>query len=99
MLTNQELLDSIITEEYEMFKALVAGNYAKFCAAFADIISKLASLRGGLMAEQKAQEECMEDLKAQLERALEPLVEPGGVVVGGGTVELDMMSETSEEMR
>lgn len=84
-MTNSQLLDSIITEEYEMFKALVAGNYAQFCAMFADIISKLASLRGGLKDEQKAHDECVEDLKAQLKRALTPETEPGGLVVGGET--------------
>ena len=45
MMTDRQLLDSIITEMYELFKALISGNYTGFCALFADILSKLGALR------------------------------------------------------
>lgn len=85
MLTNSELLDSVISEMYEMFKALLSGNYALFCAAFAEIMSKLCSLRDGLRKDAEATDKCINDLKAQLKKAttLEP--EPGGKVIGGET--------------
>ena len=85
MLTNSELLDSIISEMYEMFMALLTGNYALFCAAFAEIMSKLCSLREGLRKDGETTDKCINDLKAQLKKAttLEP--EPGGRVIGGET--------------
>lgn len=87
MYTNTELLDSVITEMYAMFKALISGNYTGFCAAFADIIAKLGSLREGMKKTDMAYAKQIEDLKAQLQRALtvEP-DEPGGQTVGGETV-------------
>lgn len=45
---DKQLLDSIITEMYELFKALISGNYTGFCAVFADIMQRLAALRSGL---------------------------------------------------
>jgi hypothetical protein len=86
MYTNSELLDSVITEMYEMFKALISGNYVRFCAAFADIISKLGSLREGLKKQTDADNACIEDLKNQLKRATTIEPEPGGETVGGETV-------------
>lgn len=85
MLTNSELIDSIITQMYEMFKALISGNYTAFCAAFAENISKLASLRDGVRKEKAANNETIEDLKAQLKRALTVEPEPGGKTIGGET--------------
>lgn len=86
MLTNSELLDSIISQMYEMFRALLTGNYAVFCAHFAEIMSKLCSLRDGVRKENELYDQHIKDLKDQLKRAttLEP--EPGGTVIGGGTI-------------
>lgn len=85
MLTNSELLDSIISQMYEMFRALLTGNYAMFCAHFAEIMSKLCSLRDGVRKENELHDQHIKDLKDQLKRAttLEP--EPGETVIGGET--------------
>lgn len=85
MYTNSELLDSVITEMYTMFKHLISGNYTGFCAAFADIISKLCSLREGLKKEEAEHKKCVDDLTKQLEYATTPETEPSGSVVGGKT--------------
>lgn len=85
MYTNSELLDSVITEMYTMFKHLISGNYTGFCAAFADIISKLCSLRDGLKKAEEAHKEQIEDMKAQMARAIADKPEPGGKIIGGET--------------
>lgn len=86
MYTSEELLDSIIEEMYQMFKALISGNYAAFCTLFSDMISKLASLRKGLKSDKAAKEKQIKDLEDQLKRALEPEpLGPGQVTIGGET--------------
>jgi hypothetical protein len=85
MYTNSELLDSVITEMYALFKGLISGNYTGFCAAFVDILSKLSSLREGLKKADEANAKRVEELKAQLERALTVEPEPGGKTIGGET--------------
>ena len=93
MYTWKELLDSIMEEMYAMFKALISGNYTGFCTFFADMISKLSALREGLEKDAKAKQAQIDDLEAQLRKALEPVVEEGGVVVGGETTRIDYMGE------
>lgn len=80
-----EIIDSLIEEQYAMFKALVGGNYSGFCTLYADIMSKLAALRKGAKEDDEAKKAQIEDMKAQLRRALESKVEPGGSVEGGET--------------
>lgn len=90
MYTSDELLDSIITEMYEMFKALISGNYAGFCTIFSDIISKLAALRKGLKDERSAKNKTIKDLEEQLERATKPVpLGPGEQTIGGETTTID----------
>jgi hypothetical protein len=86
MYTSEELLDSIIEEMYQLFKALISGNYAGFCTLFSDMISKLASLRSGMKSDKAAKEKQIKDLEDQLKRALEPKpLSPGQVTIGGET--------------
>lgn len=80
-----EIIDSLIEEQYAMFKALVGGNYSGFCTLYADSMSKLAALRNGVKEDMQAKAAQIDDLKAQLKRALESTVEPGGSVEGGET--------------
>ena len=87
MYKSNEIVDSIIEEMYGLFKQLITGNYAGFCAMFSDIISKLAALRKGLKDEQDAKQRQIDDIKAQLERATRPDPGPGEQVIGGGTTE------------
>ena len=90
MYTSDEMLDSIITEMYELFKSLISGNYAGFCTIFADIISKLAALRKGLKDERAAKEKTIKDLEEQLKRATTPEpLGPGEQTIGGETTVFD----------
>ena len=85
MYTIHEIIDSLIEEEYALFKALISGNYAGFCVAFSDIMSKLAALRAGAKQDEDDKKAQIDDLKAQLKRANEPNPEPGETVIGGVT--------------
>lgn len=89
MYTLQETIDAVITEMYEMMKALVSGNYTAFCALFADIMSRMAAVRKGVKEDKEADKKIIEDLKAQLDRALTHGVDEGGGVIGGETTTLD----------
>lgn len=93
MYTWKEILDSIIEEMYALFKSLISGNYTGFCSFFVDVLSKLSALREGMEKDAKAKQAQIDDLEAQLRKALEPVVEEGGVVVGGETTRIDYMGE------
>lgn len=84
MYTCTELINSIIVEMYEMFKALVSGNYAIFCSGFSDIMSKLTALPKGIADDKAAKDAQIEDLKAQIQRLRDENAE-SGITVGGGT--------------
>lgn len=91
MYTGQELMDAIITEMYELFKALISGNYTAFCTLFADIMSRLAALRKGMKDDAEAKAKQIESLRAQLERATTPAQPaPGGEIIGGQTTTIDL---------
>lgn len=96
MYSSDELMDGIITELYDLFKALISGNYAPFCTLFADIVSKLAALRKGMKDERAAKENQIRDLEAQLKRATQPL-EGGAQVIGGETTEYRYGTGNNEE--
>lgn len=96
MYSSDEMVDGIITEMYELFKALICGNYAPFCTIFADIVSKLAALRKGLKDERAAKENQIRDLEEQLRRATKPL-EGGAQVIGGETTEFHYGTGSDEE--
>lgn len=85
-----QMIDGIIEEEYALFKGLISGNYTAFATLYADIMGKLAALREGVKKDADAKNKIIEDLKAQLNRALMPQEMPeGGGIIGGETVELD----------
>lgn len=84
-----QMIDSIIEEEYALFKGLVGGNYTAFCTLYADIMGKLAALREGAKKDAEAKTAQMEELKRQLDRALSDDGEIHGNVIGGETVTYD----------
>ena len=84
-----QIIDSIIEEQYGMFKGLVSGNYSAFCTFFADIMGKLAALREGVKKDEEAKNAQIEDLKAQIKRLHDLEVEDGGRIEGGETKSFD----------
>ena len=88
MFNIHEMIDSIIEEQYSLFKGLVAGNYTAFCSLYADVMGKLAALREGAKKDADAKAAQIEELKRQLERALNP-EELSGNIIGGETVTYD----------
>jgi hypothetical protein len=95
MYTSTELVNSIIVEMYEMFKALVAGNYAVFCSGFTDIMSKLTALRKGIDDDKAAKDTQIEDLKAQIQRLRNDA--ESGITIGGGTETYNYDPRTDKE--
>lgn len=91
-----QMIDSIIEEQYALFKGLISGNYTAFCTLYADIMGKLSALRDGVKKDADAKNKIIEDLKAQLNCALQPQEMPeNGGIIGGETVTLDF-SESEE---
>ena len=96
MYTCTELINSIIVEMYEMFKALVSGNYAVFCSGFSDVMSKLTALRKGIEDDKAAKDRQIEDLKAQIQRLRDENAE-SGITIGGGTETYNYDPRTDKE--
>ena len=93
-----QMIDSIIEEEYALFKGLVGGNYTAFCTLYADIMGKLAALREGAKKDADAKKAQMEELKRQLERASTPQEFPeSGGVIGGETVSYDFSEKGDDD--
>lgn len=84
MYTNSELLDTIITQMYDMFKALITGQYVLFTAAFTELMSKLSSLKKGIEKDEKMHRQQVKMLEDQLEAATAPRPTGDGDVVVGG---------------
>ena len=99
MYTSTELINSIIVEMYEMFKALVSGNYAVFCSGFSDIMSKLTALRKGIEDDKSAKDRQIEDLKALIQRLRDESAESAesGITIGGGTETYNYDPRTEKE--
>lgn len=95
MYTCTELINSIIVEMYEMFKALVSGNYAVFCSGFSDVMSKLTALRKGIEDDKAAKDRQIEDLKAQIQRLRNDA--ESGITIGGGTETYNYDPRTEKE--
>lgn len=96
MYSTQEIIDSIIVEMYEMFKALVSGNYAVFCGGFSDIMSKLTALRKGIEDDKTAKDRQIEDLKAQIQRLRDESAD-SCITIGGGTETYNYDPRTEKE--
>lgn len=92
-----QMIDSVIEEQYALFKALISGNYTGFATLYADIMGKLAAMRDGVKSDAEAKKKQIEELKEQLRRATEPPEFPeGGGIIGGDTVTLDFSKGDSD---
>lgn len=68
LLTNTELIDTIIADCNSAIKALASGQYILWCGYMAGIAQKLSNLKNGITNDMKNREETIEALKEQLRR-------------------------------
>ena len=71
LLDNMGLIDSLIVDVNNQFKALVSGEYVRFQDLSVKMIQKLANLRNGI----KTERESLEEENAELRRMNDELAE------------------------
>lgn len=66
LLSNTELIDSIVADCNNAVKALASGQGIVFCALMAGIVRKLNNLKEGITNDMKNREQNIETLKEEL---------------------------------
>lgn len=66
MYTSSELIDSLIVDLNDAPKALVSGQYIRFCGIIDQMGQKLINLRNGVKSDLDNKTKIIEDLKQQL---------------------------------
>ena len=66
MLTNEQLIDSLIVDCNNAVKELTNGQHLAWCATMANMVQKLASLRKTISNDLRNREEVIEQLKNEL---------------------------------
>ena len=69
MMTNTELIDSIMEDCNKSVRALVSGQHLLWCALMAGITQKLNHLKNGVESEARNRDETIETLKTELRNA------------------------------
>ena len=69
LLTNSELIDSIIVDLNNLQKELVSGQYIQFCSIVYQMAQKLINLRNTVDNDLKNRDETIETLKNELRAA------------------------------
>lgn len=75
LMTNTELMDTMLTDLNNGVKALLAGQYIAACDAVTQIAQKLVALRTAVDSDIKSRDQCIEDLKKQLRACGHEVVE------------------------
>ena len=66
MLTNEQLIDSLIVDCNNAVKELTNGQHLAWCATMANMVQKLASLRKTISNDLRNREEIIKQLKNEL---------------------------------
>lgn len=66
LLTNKELVDTIIVDLNNLLKEAMSGQYIRMCSYVTQISQKLANLRTTIDSDLKSRDDHIEDLKNQL---------------------------------
>ena len=74
LMTNAELIDSIMLDVNKSVKFLVGGNYVSWCDCVSSIVARLANLKKGIIADIDSKNVVIEQLKEQLKRCGNPVV-------------------------
>lgn len=69
MLTNAELVDTLITDCNNAVRSCVGGQYIAFCNTMVQMVQKLANLKVGIQNDLKNREEVIATLENQLREA------------------------------
>lgn len=72
MLTNEELVDSLIVDCNNAVRSCVCGEYVAFCSTVVQMVQKLSNLKVGIASDMKNREENI----AMLEKRLADLGHP-----------------------
>lgn len=75
MLTNTELIDTIIADLNNTVKAAMSGQFIAACDTVTLMAQKLVQLKSGIDADIKSRDQCIEDLKKQLRACGHEVVE------------------------
>ena len=66
LMTNTELVDSIVVDINNMIKEALSGQYLQICYIITAITQKLMNLKNGIDADIASKNEIIEQLKEQL---------------------------------
>ena len=63
MLTNEELIDTLIADVNNLVKNMASGQYIQFCLLVTQIVQKLANLKNGIRSDIDNKNKVIESLK------------------------------------
>lgn len=75
LLTNEELIDTLITDCNDAVGAIVSGNNIKFCKTMYEMVVKLVNLKNGIKSDMENKDMNIEHLKGLLHNLGHEVVE------------------------
>lgn len=92
MLTNEELVDTLLSDLNSLLKNAVSGQYIQACVIVTGMSQKLLNLKGGIKKDIDSKNRIIESLKGQLrelgaevtDMSIEEFMKKDGVDNGGG---------------
>lgn len=63
MLTNEELIDTLIADVNNLVKNMASGQYIQFCLLVTQIVQKLTNLKKGIISDLDNKNKVIESLK------------------------------------
>ena len=69
MMTNEELLDTLVVDLNTLPKLLIDGNFIMFCGKISEMATKVVNLKKGFSADIQSKNKIIEQLKEQLRNA------------------------------
>ena len=66
LMTNDELVDSIISDLNQLVKNITGGDYLQFCARITGITQKLVNLKAGIKSDMDNKIKIIETLKEHI---------------------------------
>lgn len=75
MLTNEELIESLIKDVNNLVKNIAAGQYVQFCLLVTQITQKLLNLKSGIKSDMDNKNSVIESLKETIRSMGEDVVD------------------------